>query len=154
MVVDVMEDIQATCGMVEGERLFATTLWGSQPMEVNAAQTVSQRLSEAAMKEAKVQDLRRSPQLADLIPSKYHDFKDVFAKMSFDELPPRKPWDHAIKLKPGSEPKFCKIYPMNLKEQKQLDEFLEENLRTGRIRPSKSPMASPVFFIKKKDGSL
>ena len=36
----------------------------------------------------------------------------------------------------------------------ELDAFLEENLHTGRIRPSKSPMASPVFFIKKKDGSL
>jgi len=39
-------------------------------------------------------------------------------------------------------------------EQKELDAFLEENLRTGRICPSKSPMAAPVFFIKKKDGSL
>jgi len=39
-------------------------------------------------------------------------------------------------------------------EQKELDSFLEENLCTGRIRPSKSPIAAPVFFIKKKDGSL
>ena len=39
-------------------------------------------------------------------------------------------------------------------EQKELDSFLEENLCTGRICPSKSPMAAPVFFIKKKDGSL
>jgi len=39
-------------------------------------------------------------------------------------------------------------------EQEELDAFLEENLRTGRIRPSKSPIAVPVFFIKKKDGSL
>ena len=39
-------------------------------------------------------------------------------------------------------------------KQKELDSFLEENLRTRRIRPSKSPMAAPVFFIKKKDGSL
>jgi len=39
-------------------------------------------------------------------------------------------------------------------KQKELDAFLEENLRTGRIRPSKSLMAAPVFFIKKKDGSL
>jgi len=39
-------------------------------------------------------------------------------------------------------------------EQKELDTFLEENLHTGRICPSKSPMAAPVFFIKKKDGSL
>jgi hypothetical protein len=39
-------------------------------------------------------------------------------------------------------------------EQSELDRFLTENLETGRIRQSKSPMASPVFFIKKKDGSL
>jgi len=39
-------------------------------------------------------------------------------------------------------------------KQKELDSFLEENLHTGRIHPSKSPMAAPVFFIKKKDGSL
>ena len=39
-------------------------------------------------------------------------------------------------------------------EQAELDAFLQENLQSGRIRPSKSPMASPFFFIKKKDGSL
>ena len=39
-------------------------------------------------------------------------------------------------------------------EQKELDEFLQENLRSGRIRPLKSPFGAPVFFIKKKDGSL
>ena len=43
---------------------------------------------------------------------------------------------------------------MNPKEQQALDEFLNENLRSGRIRSSKSPMASPFFFIKKKDGTL
>jgi len=44
--------------------------------------------------------------------------------------------------------------PLAPVEQKQLDEFLEENLKSQRICLSKSPMASPVFFIKKKDGSL
>ena len=48
----------------------------------------------------------------------------------------------------------CKIYALALGEQKALDDFLEENLRTGRIRPSISPMASPFFFVKKKDGKL
>ena len=51
-------------------------------------------------------------------------------------------------------PTNCKVYPLAPNEQKELDDFLSENLATGRIRPSKSPMASPVFFIKKKDGSL
>jgi hypothetical protein len=48
----------------------------------------------------------------------------------------------------------CKLYPLALDEQKQLENFLEEHLQTGRIRPSKSPMASPFFFVKKKDGKL
>jgi len=39
-------------------------------------------------------------------------------------------------------------------EQKELDQFLKENLETGQIHLSKSPMASLVFFIKKKDGTL
>ncbi len=32
--------------------------------------------------------------------------------------------------------------------------FLDENLASGRIRPSKSPFASPFFFVKIKDGML
>ena len=47
-----------------------------------------------------------------------------------------------------------KIYPMSLNEQEELNHFLEDNLRKGYIRPSKSPLTSPVFFIKKKDGKL
>jgi len=39
-------------------------------------------------------------------------------------------------------------------EQAELDTFLEENLHTRCIRLSKSLIAVPVFFIKKKDGSL
>ena len=57
----------------------------------------------------------------------------VFNKEEFDELPERRPWDHAIELVPGAKPVDCKVYPLNLKEQKALDEFLEENLRSGRI---------------------
>ena len=59
-----------------------------------------------------------------------------------------------IELEPGSKPTNCKVYLLSLKEQVELDAFLEENLHTGRIHPSKSLMASPVFFIKKKDGLL
>ena len=47
-----------------------------------------------------------------------------------------------------------KVYPMSPNEQEELDRFLEENLRKGYIHPSKSPLASPVFFVKKKDGKL
>jgi len=82
------------------------------------------------------------------------EFQSVFAKEDFDILPEHRKWDHAIELISGAEPKLLKVYPLSLLEQTELDAFLEENLRTGRIRPSKSPIAAPVFFIKKKDGSL
>jgi hypothetical protein len=57
-----------------------------------------------------------------------HEYPDVFSKDEFDQLPERRPWDHVIELTPGSNPVDCKIYPLNLQEQKALDEFLEENL--------------------------
>ena len=78
----------------------------------------------------------------------------MFSKESFDELPEQKQWDHAIDLKPESQPFSTKVYPMSPIKQKELDDFLEENLLSGRICPSKSLMASPVLFVKKKDGKL
>jgi len=78
----------------------------------------------------------------------------MFTKKDFDILPEHCKWDHTIELIPGAEPKSSKVYPLSPLEQAELDAFLEENLHTGRIRPSKSPIAALVFFIKKKDGLL
>jgi len=57
----------------------------------------------------------------------------VFTKEDFDILPEHRKWDHAIELIPGAEPKLSKVYPLSPLEQAELDAFLEENLRTGRI---------------------
>ena len=78
----------------------------------------------------------------------------MFSKESFNKLPERKQWDHAVDLKPGSQLFSTKVYPISPIEQEELDDFLEENLLSSRICPSKSPMASLVFFMKKKDGKL
>ncbi len=91
----------------------------------------------------------------EMVPEHYRSFRDLFAKESFDELPKRRTWDHAIELVPNAKSTLdCKVYPLNRNEQEQLDKFLDENLETGRIRPSKSPFASPFFFVKKKDRTL
>ena len=90
----------------------------------------------------------------EIVPPAYRKFNKVFEKKTFDALLPRRPWDHAIEIIPGSKMVDCKIYPLNPQEQKELDEFLKEQLETGRIRSSKSLMASPFFFVKKKDRKL
>jgi len=88
------------------------------------------------------------------LPAYVAEFQSVFAKEDFDILLEHRKWDHAIELIPGAEPKSSKVYPLSPLEQAELDAFLEENLHTGQIRPSKSSIAAPVFFIKKKDSSL
>ena len=72
----------------------------------------------------------------------------MFSKESFNVLPKPKPWDHAIELIPDGKTSNCKVYPLSPSEQKELDAFIQENLELGHIQSSKSPMASPVFFIK------
>ena len=49
---------------------------------------------------------------------------------------------------------MAKVYPLNPQEVDACREFIEENLKTGRIQPLKLPQASPFFFVKKKDGKL
>lgn len=92
--------------------------------------------------------------LPEHIPSCYHDFADVFSKAKADELPPRRSYDHAVELEPGSTVPYGRIYRLSEVELKALREFLDEYLAKGFIRPSKSPGGAPVLFIKKKDGSL
>ena len=57
-------------------------------------------------------------------------------------------------MKEGFELKSFKNYNVTPAEQIKLDKFLKENLEKGYIRPSQSPMASPFFFVNKKDRKL
>jgi hypothetical protein len=131
-----------------GDRVFMTTVY--DPAEfIRATSTTSQRLAEAfARNSAPLKSFH------ELVPSQFHDFEDIFSKVSFDALPDRKPWDHAIELELGAKTSSTKVHPLSQNEQTELDAFIEENLASGRIHPSKSPMAAPVFFIKKKDRGL
>src|SRR6266436_2248648 len=115
---------------------------------IRAMDTPSQWLAQEAQK------AEESRPLEDMVLAQYHNFRDVFSKEAFDKLPLQKAWDHAIDLTPETELPHSQTFPLSPAEQKELDDFLWENLANGHICPSKSPMGAPVFFIKKKDGSL
>ena len=87
--------------------------------------SISQGLAERAEKQ------RPTKNFEEIVPAEYHSFRQVFDKDSFDELPPRRTWDHAIELKSNASPKVSKIYPLSPAEQKQLEVFINENLRSG-----------------------
>ena len=88
------------------------------------------------------------------LPAEYAEYAQVFSKEATDHVPPSQPYDHTINLDKSFIPKIGKLYPLSVKEWEAADEFIDENLHSGKICPSKSPQASPFFFIKKKDGGL
>ena len=57
-----------------------------------------------------------------------------------------------IDIKEGFVPKKGKVYPLSREEREEVCEFINEQLRKGYIRPSKSPQTAPVFFVGKKNG--
>ena len=99
-------------------------------------------------------EAKQTKTFKEIVPEAYHEYKDVFVKETFDELPLYWPWDHTIELLPGNHKVDCKTYNLTTAEQKELDNFLEENLSTGHIWPSKSQFTSAFFFVKKKDSKL
>ena len=89
-----------------------------------------------------------------VIPEWCKDFVDVFFEKTHDQLPPHHPYDHTIDLHPNFIPKIAKVYSLNPAEMETCKAFIEEHLKTRQIISSKSPQASPFFFIPKKDGTL
>ena len=89
----------------------------------------------------------------DYVLKEYHKFGKVFDEISSHRLPPRRTWDHAIDLLPNAPDVLdCKTYQLPDGYKQALEEFIKEQLKKGYIRHSKSPYASPLFFIKKKNG--
>jgi hypothetical protein len=89
----------------------------------------------------------------ELVPQIYHDYLDRFSKQEASRFPKPREWDHEINLKPDFKPKRISPYSLNPKETKLAQDFINENLAKGYIVKSNSPMASPLFFVGKKDGT-
>jgi len=89
------------------------------------------------------------------IPTEYRRHRKVFSEEAAQHFPESRVWDHAIELKPSAPSTLPgKIYALSQLELQELQKFVKEHLTKGYIRPSKSPYATPFFFIKKKDGKL
>ena len=75
----------------------------------------------------------------------------MFGKVESERMPMRKIWDYAIDLKETFVPQKERIYPLSKDEREEVQNFVEDKLRKGYIRSTKSPQTSLVFFVDKKD---
>ena len=87
-----------------------------------------------------------------MVPKRFHRWLKVFGKVELERMPVRKVWDHAINVKEDFRPSKAKVYPLSRNEREKVQKFINEHLKKGYIRPSKSEQTSLVFFVGKKDG--
>ncbi|GJU41587.1 transposon ty3-G gag-pol polyprotein [Tanacetum coccineum] len=79
------------------------------------------------------------------------DFDDVFALTT--ELPPQKIHDHRIPLIPNAQPVNIMPYRHPPMQKDAIEVMVKELLDSGVIKPSNSPLASPIVMVKKKDNT-
>lgn len=83
-----------------------------------------------------------------------HEYEDVFQEELPDGLPPARDVDHAIDTLPGSKPPHRPLYQLSPAELVAAREYVDKLLRSGKIRPSRSPFGSPLFFVKEPGRAL
>ncbi|KAF8751567.1 hypothetical protein RHS01_08148 [Rhizoctonia solani] len=86
------------------------------------------------------------------VPSEYHQYAKVFGEEEFNKLPPHRHYNIGIELIEEG-PLNSPLYSMTDAESATLKDWLRDELKAGKIRPSKSSISSPVMFVPKKDGS-
>ena len=79
------------------------------------------------------EDIKMEKSVEDMVPNRFHKYLLVFKKKELECLPLWKPCDHAIKTKPGFQPKKSKVHALSPKEQEEVDDFINEQLRKGYV---------------------
>jgi transposase InsO family protein len=88
------------------------------------------------------------------IPEPYRHLNRVFSEEEAAQLPQSGPYDLSIDTEEGTTPPYGPLYNLGEAELAYLREYLEEYLKKGWIRRSRSSAGAPIMFAKKKDGSL
>jgi len=77
-----------------------------------------------------------------MVPGRFLKWRKVFGKVESERMSMRKVWDHTIDLKEIFKPWKGRIYPLSKNKREEVQNFVEDQLRKGYIRPLKSPQMS------------
>jgi len=93
--------------------------------------------------------------IRDTVPQEYHHLLEVFDKGERTRVAPHRPGiDPGIDLEGGKTVPIKKIYALSYDQLEELHQYIKENEDQGLICRVKSGRASPIMFVKKKDGKL
>ena len=107
--------------------------------------------------ELAIKDKKNNEDLStkEIVHREYHHMLDVFEKRKKTTVPPHRPGvDLGIELEKGKEVPIKKIYPLSYDQIEKLHRYIRQNEERGWIQRVRTGRASPIMFVKKKDGKL
>jgi len=87
--------------------------------------------------------------IIDRLPDEYHDYLDLFRPSTAERLALSRTFDHAIDLKPDTQPPWGLIYPLSQKQLEALRKYLDDMHKQEKISPRKSPAGTPILLVPK-----
>ena len=75
--------------------------------------------------------------IEEMVPQRFLKQRKVFGKIELERMQMRKIWDYAIDLKEMFKLQKGRIYPLSRDEREEVQNFINNQLRKGYIRPSK-----------------
>jgi len=97
--------------------------------------------------------LFNTPDVLKKLPPQYHKWLLRFDPQESEKLPDNKGCDHRIEFKTAEENlRMEPIYQLTIEEERLLKEYLDKMIKEGKIRPSSSPIGSPILFVAKPNG--
>jgi len=97
--------------------------------------------------------LRKKNPRINWISKEFYATVDVYEILKQPEmsLSEHKSWDHKIPLLKNKQPKWMSLYSMSEDQLKKVRTYLDENLKRGFIRSSKSLTEYSILFVSKKN---
>ena len=83
--------------------------------------------------------------IEELVPRRFLKWRKVFGQVELERMSTRKIWDYVIDLKEMFKPQKERIYSLSKNKREEVQNFMEDQLKKGYIKPSKSPQMSLVM---------
>ena len=126
-------------------------------LSVNKLRKILQKPSSTQIFQLTVRPVNETEEVSEL-PPEISILCEIYSARFRDDLPsglpPERPVNYYIEIEENSKPPYRPLFQLPPADLEATKMYIADLLNKEKIRPSKSPFGSPLFFVKEKEGKL